>query len=54
VLEFTGDEVKISRRYPFGGQTTIAHFSLSTGEQYYRELEVLVGERVRSEQDSRT
>jgi len=53
VLEFTGDEVKISRRFPFGGQTTIAHFSLSTGVQYYRELEVLVGERMASPQDSR-
>ena len=41
VLEIDGDEVKISRRFPFGGQTTIAHFSLSSGRQYYRELEVL-------------
>jgi Icc protein len=44
VLEMEGDEVKISRKFPFGGQTTIAHFSLSTGAQYYRELEVLVQE----------
>ena len=42
VLEFEGDEVKISRKFPFGGQTTIAHFSLSSGVQYYRELEVLI------------
>jgi 3',5'-cyclic AMP phosphodiesterase CpdA len=45
VLEFEGDEVKISRRFPFGGQTTIAHFSLSTGTQFYRELEVLARSR---------
>ena len=44
VLEFEGDEVKISRKFPFGGQTTIAHFSLSTGVQYFRELEVLIQE----------
>ncbi|MBI4260787.1 MAG: metallophosphoesterase [Actinobacteria bacterium] len=43
VLELEGDEVKISRRYPFGGQTVIAHFSLSTGTQYFRELEALTG-----------
>ena len=41
VLEIDGDEVKIARRFPFGGQTTIAHFSLSSGRQYFRELEVL-------------
>jgi 3',5'-cyclic-AMP phosphodiesterase len=39
VLEFEGDEVKITRRYPFGGGSVIAHFRLSTGEQFYRELE---------------
>ena len=55
VLEFEGDEVKISRRFPFGGQTTIAHFSLSTGVQYYREIEVLVQEAQAPRQlDSRT
>jgi 3',5'-cyclic-AMP phosphodiesterase len=48
VLEFEGDEVKISRRFPFGGQTTIAHFSLSTGVQHYRELEVLIQEPARA------
>lgn len=42
VLEWDGDEVKIHRRFPFGGQTMLAHFSLSTGAQYYRELDVLV------------
>jgi 3',5'-cyclic AMP phosphodiesterase CpdA len=44
VLEFEGDEVKISRKFPFGGQTTLAHFSLSSGVQYYRELETLIQE----------
>jgi 3',5'-cyclic-AMP phosphodiesterase len=44
VLEIQGDEVKISRKFPFGGQTTIAHFSLSTGRQYYRELETLISQ----------
>jgi 3',5'-cyclic AMP phosphodiesterase CpdA len=39
VLEFGEDEVKITRRYPFGGGSVIAHFRLSTGEQFYRELE---------------
>jgi 3',5'-cyclic AMP phosphodiesterase CpdA len=39
VLEFEGDDVKITRRYPFGGGNVIAHFSLSTGVQYVRELE---------------
>lgn len=41
VLRFEDDEVKISRRFPFGGETTLAHFSLSTGVQYYREIEAL-------------
>ena len=48
VLEFEGDEVKISRRYPFGGQTVLAHFSLSTGHQYYRELEQLIQQPVQA------
>lgn len=39
VLEIDGDEVRIMRRYPFGGEAMIAHFSLATGEQYFRELE---------------
>jgi hypothetical protein len=46
VLEFEGDEVKISRRYPFGGQTVLAHFSLTSGQQYYRELEMLIQEPI--------
>jgi hypothetical protein len=37
--------VKITRRYPFGGGSVIAHFSLSTGEQYQRELEPPVHQR---------
>jgi 3',5'-cyclic AMP phosphodiesterase CpdA len=39
VLEFEGDEVKIHRKYPFGASSVIAHFSLSSGAQYHRELE---------------
>lgn len=39
VLQFEGDEVKITRKFPFGGGSVIAHFSLSTGEQYRRQLE---------------
>ena len=39
VLEFEGDEVKISRKFPFGISSPIAHFSLSTGAQFHRELE---------------
>ncbi len=41
VLRFEDDEVKIFRKYPFGGETIIAHFSLSSGAQYHRELEAL-------------
>ncbi len=44
VLVFEGDEVKITRTYPFGGGSVIAHFALSTGQQYYRELEPPVGQ----------
>jgi 3',5'-cyclic AMP phosphodiesterase CpdA len=44
VVEVNGDEVKIFRTFPFGGQTMLAHFSLATGTQYYRELEQLVQE----------
>jgi 3',5'-cyclic-AMP phosphodiesterase len=42
VLEFEGDEVKIWRRFPFGGGNVIAHFSLSTGAQHHREIEAPV------------
>ena len=48
VLEFEGDEVKIHRRFPFGGSNVIAHFSLATGAQYHRELEPPVQERAAS------
>ena len=41
VLRFEDDDVRISRKFPFGGETALAHFSLSTGAQYYRELEAL-------------
>jgi hypothetical protein len=44
VLEYDGDEVKIFRSFPFGGRTMLAHFSLSTGAQYYREIEALTTE----------
>jgi 3',5'-cyclic-AMP phosphodiesterase len=45
VLEFDGDEVKIQRRFPFGGSNVIAHFSLTTGVQHLRELEPPIQER---------
>jgi hypothetical protein len=34
--------VKIHRKFPFGGQTILAHFSLSTGAQFHRHLEALI------------
>ncbi|MEW6058928.1 MAG: metallophosphoesterase [Actinomycetota bacterium] len=46
VLDFEGDEVKISRRVPFGGSSVIAHFSLSTGWQHHRESELPVKQAV--------
>jgi 3',5'-cyclic-AMP phosphodiesterase len=42
VIEFEGGEVKIYRKFPFGVQTVIAHFSIETGDQYFRELEALI------------
>src|SRR5439155_12909269 len=42
ILEVEGDDVKIFRKFPFGGQTALAHFSVSSGEQYHREIESLV------------
>jgi hypothetical protein len=45
LVEIEGDDVRILRRYPFGGASMIAHFSLSTGAQYYREFEPPVGQR---------
>jgi hypothetical protein len=46
VVELDGDELKIFRKFPFGASTRIAHFSMSTGQQYYRELENLVQEPI--------
>ncbi|HYT29897.1 MAG TPA: metallophosphoesterase [Actinomycetota bacterium] len=42
VVEVEGDEVKIQRKFPFGGQTVLAHFSPSSGQQYHRHLESLM------------
>jgi 3',5'-cyclic AMP phosphodiesterase CpdA len=42
ILEVEGDEVKIYRKFPFGGQTTLAHFSTTNGQQYHRHLESLM------------
>jgi 3',5'-cyclic AMP phosphodiesterase CpdA len=44
VLELDGDTVKIRRKFPFGEDTVMAHFSLSGG-QLHRELELPVQER---------
>jgi Icc protein len=44
VVEIEGDEVKIFRRFPFGGATLNAHFSISSGAQHYRELDNLIPE----------
>ena len=45
IVEFDGDEVKIYRKFPFGAQNVVAHYSLSTGTQYYRELEHVLENR---------
>lgn len=42
VVELEGSDAKIYRKYPFGPSTVIAHFDLTSGNQYYRELEPLV------------
>jgi Icc protein len=42
VIEIEGNEVKIFRRFPFGGSTLNAHYTVSTGEQHFRELEELM------------
>ena len=42
VVEIEGDDVRIFRKFPFGGTTLNAHYSISTGEQRYRELEGLM------------
>ena len=46
VLEYDGDEVRIFRRYPFGGATMLAHFSLSSGAQFYREIEGVAADQL--------
>lgn len=42
VVEVEGDEVRISRKFPFGGQTSLAHFSVSTRAQLHRSPEPLI------------
>jgi Icc protein len=42
VIEIEGGEVKIYRRFPFGGSTLNAHYSIASGEQHFRELEELM------------
>jgi 3',5'-cyclic AMP phosphodiesterase CpdA len=44
VVEIEGDEVRIFRKFPFGGSTLNAHYTISTGEQRFRELEGLMQE----------
>ena len=45
VIEVEGDEVKIHRRFPFGGSTLTAQYTISTGEQSFRELEDMMQRR---------
>lgn len=42
VLEFEGDDVRILRKFPFGGQTVLAHFCVSSGTQYRRVSEMFM------------
>jgi 3',5'-cyclic-AMP phosphodiesterase len=51
VLEFEGDEVTITHRFPFGGDNVIAHFSLSTGRQFHRTFEPPVQQTVTHSDD---
>ncbi|HYZ11251.1 MAG TPA: metallophosphoesterase [Actinomycetota bacterium] len=44
VMEVEGDEVKIYRKFPFGGSTLNAHFSVSSGTQFFRERDNLIQE----------
>ena len=48
IVELEGDEVKIHRKFPFGGMTVLAHFSLSSGRQFHRQLESLVQDRTQN------
>jgi 3',5'-cyclic AMP phosphodiesterase CpdA len=44
VVRIDGDQVMIMRKYPFGETNVIAHFSLTSGAQYQREIETLATE----------
>jgi len=44
LLEADGDEVRIMRKFPFGGRTVLARFSVRSGEQHERAIESLVQE----------
>jgi 3',5'-cyclic AMP phosphodiesterase CpdA len=44
LVEVDGDEVRILRKFPFGGRTLLARFSMQSGEQYQRVVESLVQE----------
>jgi hypothetical protein len=44
ILEVDGDAVRISRKFPFGERTTLAHFSVSSGVQYERAQEAFMRE----------
>ncbi|MEP7059965.1 MAG: metallophosphoesterase, partial [Actinomycetota bacterium] len=50
ILEFDGAEVKIHRKFPFGDDTVMAHFSLTTG-LVHREQERPVQERAPAAQE---
>jgi Icc protein len=45
VIEVDGDDVKIFRKYPFGASLLVAHFSISSGVEHYRELDALMRDR---------
>jgi len=44
ILEVDGDAVRISRKFPFGERTTLAHFSVSSGVQHERAQEAFMRE----------
>ena len=50
VLEFEGGEVKIHRKFPFGADTVMAHFSLTAG-QVHREQERPIQDRASATKD---
>jgi len=39
VVEIEGDGVKNFQKFPFGGRTVLAHFSISSGQQHERNVE---------------